>query len=80
MDKSQEWVALAEAAGLGGVTDVPIIRIVIAEKDLLTRPDPGEETRKILEDRLKRLKGFQVISGLVAAHFRQELAPAKEKS
>jgi hypothetical protein len=56
---------------------------VIAERDLLTRPDPGEETRKILEDRLKRLEGFQVMSGLVAAHLRQELAelaPAKEKS
>jgi hypothetical protein len=71
VDKTKEWVALAEDAGLDDL-DIPIIRVIIAERDLVDTPE--EALRKILEDRLKRLESFQTMTEGLMAHFRDQLA------
>jgi hypothetical protein len=71
VDKTNEWVALAEDAGLADL-DIPIIRVIMTESDLLDKPE--EALRKILEDRLKRLESFQTMTEGLMAHFRDQLA------
>ncbi len=57
-DKSEDWVKLAEAAGAeDGIPEI-VIRFVSSANDLSAEPDPNAETRRQLEDRLKRLDGF----------------------
>ena len=59
VDKSKEWVKLAEAAGAeDGVPEI-VIRFVSTPADLGKEPDVHAEARRQLQDRLKRLEGFQ---------------------
>jgi hypothetical protein len=70
MDKTKEWVALAESAELDEI-DVPIIRVIIRENNLVERPE--ESLRKVLQDRLNRLEAFTLMAEKLAVHFREHL-------
>ena len=73
LDKSLEWVALAEAAGATDGVELPLIRIVGDESDLLKPSDPDEKARKQLEDRIDRLDGFTKLSTAFASELRQQI-------
>jgi hypothetical protein len=73
IDKSQEWVKLAEAAGADdGVSEV-VVRFVSSAADLDNKPDPDTEARRKLEDRLRRLEGFTKLAEGLAVEWRQRL-------
>jgi hypothetical protein len=83
LDKSKEWLALAEAAELDNGVEVPVLHIIIDEKKLLEDPDPNEPTRKTLEYRIKRLEGLRKLADeLVTALEKQlkQLGPRKATS
>ncbi len=74
LDKSQEWVALAEKATVRDAFDVVIIRRLVTESDLANKPDLNEGLRKQLQDRLNRLEAFQSMSGAFVRDIRRKLA------
>jgi hypothetical protein len=71
VDKTREWVNLVASADLDEM-DVPIIRVIICEGDLVETAE--ESSRKVLKDRLERLEAFTTMAEALAAHFRELLA------
>jgi hypothetical protein len=78
MDKSKEWVALADAAGAERGAPEIVIRFVSDKEDIETEPDPYEKTRKRLEDRIKRLEGFTRLASAFADDYRNRLKALPE--
>lgn len=72
LDKSVEWVSLAEAAGADEGAEFPLIRITIEEDNML-KADPDEKDRKRIEDRIKRLESFAEMAMSVASQLRREV-------
>ena len=75
-DKSANWVALAEAAGLEDDVDLIAVRIMSEESDLLTATEPDDEVRKRIEDRIERLEGFKKMAAALASDLRRQLKKA----
>ena len=73
VDKSKEWVKLAEAAGTDrGVSEI-VVRFVSSAADVDKKPDPDGDMRRKLEDRLSRLEGFTKLADGLASELRQRL-------
>jgi len=70
---SKEYLALAEAASLKADIDLVIIRLLTDESDLLKAQHLTERARKLIEDKLSRLKGFTDFAVAVASDLRQQL-------
>lgn len=71
IDKSKDWVALAEAAGTDPGIGKIIVHFISSKTDLGKTPDPSELIREQLTDRIKRLEAFtkmaaELSSNLVA--------------
>lgn len=73
IDKSQEWVALAQAAGLKDDMDLPVIRIITNEGELTNASKPDESARKELQDRISRLEAFKKTADAIASDMRRQL-------
>lgn len=65
LDKSKEWVKLATEIDDHGVPEI-VVRFVSTAADLNNEPDPNEEIRSLIEDRIKRLRGFLEIAESLA--------------
>ena len=76
LDRSKEWVVLAENAGLEDGIDLPVIRIITDESDLTKASEPDDIARKILEDRINRLDGFKKMADARASDLRRQLKQA----
>lgn len=74
IDKSQEWVKLAEAAALEECIELPVIRFITAENDLMDEIEIDESERKQLEDRICRLEAFKDMANSLASDMRSKLA------
>lgn len=72
--KGEEWVHLAEHAGLGGGIESVIIRFVSREADVLNSARATAERRKEIEDRRSRLKAFRDAASSLEAHLEARLA------
>lgn len=73
LDKSREWVKLAEAAGAeDGVPEI-VIRFVSSSVDLGREPEPSVEVRRQLQDRLRRLEGFTNLAEAVLRDLKARL-------
>lgn len=57
LDKSKEWVKLAAAIDSDGVPEI-VIRYISTVADVNKEIDPHESVRSLLNDRIKRLRGF----------------------
>lgn len=77
LNKSVEWVALAEAAGADESVEYPIIRLASDEDSMLKSSDPGEKERKRIEDRIERLEAFAKMAMAVVSELRQEVQQAE---
>lgn len=66
VDKTRNWVGLAEAAGIDASFEFSAIRIIIGESGLLTSDDLNTVARKEIEERIKLLKDFETIAADVA--------------
>lgn len=73
INKSGEWVALAEAAGADEGIEIPLIRVIIDEDNMLKESDPDVKARKRIEDRIERLEGFAKMAMAVVSELRQEV-------
>ena len=69
-DKTKEWLALAEAVDADAF-DGPVIRVIIAEGELLD--EPNKKLRGAIEDRLGRLEAFRTMASELEQHFRIQL-------
>lgn len=74
INKSAEWVALAEAAGTDESIEFPVIRVIIDEDDMLKDSNPDVKVRKRIEDRIERLEGFAKMAMAVVSDLRQEVS------
>ncbi len=73
-ERSRSWLAMADAAGIDPGPDLPIIRIITTECDMLeTPPDPDELRRKEIETRLKSLEAINEFAEAVAIGLRGQL-------
>jgi len=73
LDKSRKWVALAEAAGVEDSIELPVLRIITDESDLLKGSDLNVRARKLIEDRINRLDGFKEMVEVLASALRRQL-------
>ncbi len=74
---SKEWVKLAEAVGLENDINIPVIRFISHESDLLNKNDHDETERKILKERIKRLDGFRKLAESLSSDLRLQLKQSK---
>ena len=78
LDKSKEWVKLAEAAGAAdGISEI-VIRFVSTKADLGRESDVHGGMRRQLQDRLKRLEGFTKLAEMLADHLQERLQALPE--
>jgi len=80
LNKSVEWVALAENAGVDESAEFPLIRVIFDEDSMLKASDPGEKERKRIKDRIDRLEEFAKMAITVASELRQEIQQTKGTS
>ncbi|MFA7241407.1 MAG: hypothetical protein WC091_14945 [Sulfuricellaceae bacterium] len=73
LDKSAEWVALAEAAGADDGIESPVVRLILGENNLLRASDPDTTARNQLEDRVNRLEGFTKMAITLTSELRKQL-------
>jgi hypothetical protein len=78
LDKSVEWVGLAEAAGAPVEIELLTIRAIIEENSILKASDLNEKIRKQLEDRIERLERFTKMATELASLLRQQAQQAKD--
>jgi hypothetical protein len=76
IDKSQGWVALAERAGRKEV-DLPVLKIIIGERKLTGAPDHDDIQRKLLEDRLGKLRAFIRLAEKAAIDYQRRIEGKK---
>ncbi|MFG1432688.1 AVAST type 3 anti-phage protein Avs3b [Xanthobacter sp. V2C-4] len=73
VDRSKEWVKLAEAAETDcGVSEI-VVRFVSSTADLDQEPDLVAERRRLKEDRLARLESFVKLAEIVVSGWRRNI-------
>lgn len=77
LNRSAEWVRLAEAAGTAEGVEFSLIRVVSREADILEAPDSAGVDRGLIEDRISRLEAFAERAMAVAFELRQGLHQTK---
>ena len=77
LDKSVQWIGLAEAAGADEGVEFPLVRIIIQEDSTLKASDPDEEERKRLKNRIMRLQEFAKTAMAVASRLRKQVRPVQ---
>jgi len=78
VDKAKPWVALAEEVG-GQESELPLLKIIIVEHDLSETDDPDEDQRKLLDNRIAKLRTFLKLATSVAADYERQLKRKKPK-
>lgn len=74
LDKSQEWVKLANEAGIGDSFEFRVVRIVSNQRDLMNETDLNARKRSILSDRHKKLEGFLSLASMLADDIKARLS------
>jgi hypothetical protein len=65
LDKSQEWVKLANEAGIGDSSEFLVVRFVSNQRDLMNETHLNAHQRSILSDRRKKLEGFLSLASML---------------
>ncbi len=73
VDKSRDWVKLAEEVTKENDIDIRIMRLVTDDVDDLNTEEPDDPKKRKIEDLLKRLEAFTDFSNELSSHFRQQL-------
>lgn len=72
LNKSLEWVKLAEAAGADESAEYHLVRVLVYEDSMLNASDPGEKDRRHIEDRIKKLEAFANMASAMLSELREE--------
>lgn len=73
VDKSRDWVALAESAGVHKEIDLTAIRAIVEDGEALMQGNPDSKTRTRMEDLLQRLEAFTAVSSALSLDLRVKL-------
>ncbi|MDV6346523.1 AVAST type 3 anti-phage protein Avs3b [Nitrosomonas sp. Is35] len=73
IEKSKEWVTLAEAAGAVDDNYFSVIRFVSNEAELSGEETATNEERKEIESRIKRLEDFINLAKMLSDHLQEKL-------
>jgi hypothetical protein len=73
LDRSKNWVKLAEGVGMEDGIDLQVIRFIIDESDVSMESEPDDRARRIFEDRIKRLDDFKKMAVFLASDLRRQL-------
>lgn len=76
VDKSRDWVALAEAIARDEETDIRAIRFIVEGAEVFTSENPDNKSRARLEELLKELEAFAAASRELSSHLRAHLNQA----
>lgn len=76
LNRSVEWVTLAEAAGADESAEFRIIRVLSEEDSMLKVSDPNEEEAKRIDARIERLEAFARMAMSVVSELRQKFHSA----
>ena len=76
IERTREWVALAEQAGAdSGVVDI-VVRFVSGETDMDPSPDRNTHRPELLKERVERLEAFTELAKLLVEDLKMQLAQA----
>ena len=73
VDKSRDWVALAEAVAVEKEVDFMAIRAIVEDGEALISENPDSKARAKMEDLLKRLETFTAVSSALSSHLLGQL-------
>ena len=73
LDKSKEWVGLAESAGETDGFEGVFVRLLDQEADLLSAPDPSVVARAEMEKRIGRLDSFVQLATILSTTLKERL-------
>lgn len=73
IDKSAEWVALANAADVDEGIEFSLIHMIWDENSLLKESDPDVQEKKRIEDRIERLENFAKLALAVVSDLRKKI-------
>jgi len=73
LNKSAEWVSLAEAAGVDEGIEFPLIRFITEEESMIKTSDSDEENRKRIENRIVQLEEYATMIMETASDLRQKV-------
>lgn len=76
LGRSEEWLALAEEAGLDADDDIQLVQRIIANEGLFHSEKPSDEQRKELEDMIGKLRAFESIATGLANVLEERVAHA----
>jgi hypothetical protein len=74
--RREEWLALAEGAGLAADHDIQLVKRIIANEELFHSETPSDEQRKEIEDMIGKLRAFESIATNLADVLEERLAQA----
>ena len=73
VDKSRDWVTLAEAIAEEKEFDIRMVRAIVEDAEVLNSENPDDTARAKIEDLLKRLKAFTDLSSMLSSHLQGKL-------
>ena len=73
VDKSKEWVALAEKADADVGLEHTVVRFISNAKDQLDSTELNDFARKQIEERLRKLTAFKKMAAALASDLRKQL-------
>ena len=77
LNKSAEWVRLANAAGSDEGAEFPLVHLIIGEDSLLKGSDPSERENKRIEGHIERLETFTTMAIAMIHELRKAVKPAR---
>lgn len=80
LDKSMEWVSLAERAGIDDNPESMIVRFVVEQSDLSREPDPNDYQRSVLQERYEKLETFRLLAAGLADDIKKRLSGLAEST
>lgn len=72
LNKSAEWVSLAQTAGIDEGPEFPLIQVILEEDSMLNESDPSEKKKKCIENRINRLEGFAKMAMEIVSELRKD--------
>lgn len=71
LNRTMEWVELAQSAGVDDGPEFLPIQVIFEEDSMLKASDPIKEEKKLIEGRIKRLESFATMAIEVADQLRK---------
>ena len=73
VDKSRDWIALAETIAKDEETDIRAIRAIVEGAEFLKAENPNDEARARMEELVDKLEAFTAASFELSSHLRAQL-------